>query len=182
VCRLHWCCCVLGTRASVRNLVYHGRCSLADCRLAEAVAPHLCAEARPCEYVPPLRARALARVQFSVSRPVLVWWSSVRRGSTPSGVCCDVPVYMYVSLARALAHVPLCAVLLCTLGGAAPAHIIFHRRLFAFISPDRSRRPRTQAGGTRRCGATGSAVLTALIVAAVLLARSRTRANSRRLR
>jgi hypothetical protein len=46
---LHWCCCHLGARASACNLVCRGRCSLADCRLAEAVAPHLCAEACPCE-------------------------------------------------------------------------------------------------------------------------------------
>ena len=67
--------------------------------------------------VPPLRARALAHAQFSVSRPVSVCWSSVRQGSSPAGVCGDVPLCVLVSLARALAHVLLRAVLLCALGG-----------------------------------------------------------------
>jgi hypothetical protein len=53
-------------------------------------------------------------------------------------VCCDVPLYVLVSLARALAHVPLRAVLLCALGGAAPAHIIYMPSPFVCVYQSRS--------------------------------------------
>jgi hypothetical protein len=51
----------------------------------------------------------------------------------------------WVTCARSAARSPT----VCTMGGAAPAaHIICHRRVFAFISPGRSRRPH----GRRRVG------------------------------
>jgi hypothetical protein len=95
--------------------------------------------------VPPLRARALARAQFSVSQPVSVRWSSVRRSSSPAGACCDAPLYMLVSLARALACARSAArgPAVCTGWCCASTHHIY---AIAVYQP-RSFQAATDAGG-----------------------------------
>jgi hypothetical protein len=122
-----------------------------------------------------VRKRALSCVSSSVvfsssergvrGGGVSVCWSSGRRGSSLAGVCCGMPLYVSVSLARSYCvhwvvlrqHTSYDATAVC---------------LHLSASPGRSRRPRTPVGGARRCGATGywfSRCLTAVFVHAPIL-------------